>query len=241
MGCTFCATGTMGIVRNLTAGEIVGQVLALMKWRGPATGHQLNLVFMGMGEPLHNLDAVLRAITVLCDPAGLGLPAMRISVSTAGLFPGIVRLAAVPTAVRPCLALSVNATTDSKRSLTMPITKRHGLAELRAALEVFPLRAHEKLTLEYVLLAGDNDSPEDAARLAAFAQGLRHVVNVIPWNGFAEGAFRAPDDDAVQTFARALMAAGCFVTVRKSRGRDVAGACGQLATEARRAPRRLLG
>lgn len=235
MGCTFCATGTMGIVRNLTAGEIVGEVLALMHALGPRTGHALNLVFMGMGEPLHNLDNVARAIEVLCHPHGVGMSPNRITVSTSGLVPGIERLATLP--VRPLLALSVNATTDETRSKIMPVNRTWGLARLKAALTAFPLRRGEKILLEYVLLRGVNDTLDDAERLAAFAQGFRHNVNVIPLNEHAEAPFAAPDEDWVLRFARRLSELGCLSTVRNNRGRDVRGACGQLVQETGRARR----
>jgi 23S rRNA (adenine2503-C2)-methyltransferase len=235
MACTFCATGTMGIVRNLTAGEIVGQVLTVMGALGPPKGHQLTLVFMGMGEPLHNLEHVARAIEVLCHTRGVGLSPNRITVSTSGLVPGIERLAQWP--VRPLLALSVNATTDETRSRIMPVNRRWGLAELKATLLRFPLRNGEKLLLEYVLLRGVNDTEADAERLAAFAHGLRHNVNVIPLNEHVGTELRAPDDAWVQHFARSLTARGCLCTVRDNRGRDVRGACGQLVQAGRRAER----
>ncbi len=228
MGCTFCATGTMGIVRNLSAGEIVGEVLALMHALGPRTGHALNLVFMGMGEPLHNLDHVARAVEVLCHPRGVGMSPNRITVSTSGLVPGIDRLARLK--VRPLLALSVNATTDAARSRIMPVNRAYPLAALRAALERFPLRRAEKILLEYVLLRGENDTDDDARRLADFARGLRHNVNVIPLNEHDGTAHRAPDDDHVMRFARRLTELGCLCTVRNNRARDVRGACGQLVT-----------
>ncbi len=237
MGCTFCRTAQMGLVRNLAAHEIVGQVFATLLALGPVDSHRVSVVFMGMGEPLHNLTAVLRAVRILCDPAGLGLPPGRVTVSTSGLVAGIVALAGAE--VRPTLALSVNATTDAARSRIMPVTRSNSLAALREALGAFPLRSHEKITLEYVLLAGQNDEPEDAQRLGAFARGLRHNVNVIPWNPFDTGAFARPTDDHTATFVRLLKAEGCLVTVRKSRGTDVAGACGQLATATARRERRL--
>ena len=232
MGCRFCRTAEMGLVRNLTAAEMVGQVLAALRALGPDDAGRVSVVFMGMGEPLANVDAVLRAVAVLCEPSGLGLAASRITVSTAGLVPGIEALGRA--SLRPGLALSVNATTDEGRMRTMPLTKRHGLAELRAALLAFPARPHEKLMLEYVLLAGENDTDEDAHRLADFASGYRHMINVIPWNAFAGAPFRAPTEERVQAFAAVLHARGCLVTVRRSRGQDVAGACGQLATDATR-------
>jgi 23S rRNA (adenine2503-C2)-methyltransferase len=226
MGCTFCATGTMGIVRNLDAGEIVAQVLQLMRHRGPHTGHHLNLVFMGMGEPLHNAAHVQRAIEVLCDSDGVGMSAQRITVSTSGLVPMIERMATWP--VRPLLAVSVNATTNATRSAVMPVNRRYPLEQLRACLESYPLRRGEKILVEYVLLRGENDSMEDAQRLAAFAQGFRHNINVIPLNEHALTHHHAPSLAWVTSFVSAVRDAGAFVTVRNNRARTVQGACGQL-------------
>jgi 23S rRNA (adenine2503-C2)-methyltransferase len=232
LGCTFCATGAMGIVRNLTAGEIVGQVLVLMRELGPRTGESLFLVFMGMGEPLHNLDHVHRAITVLCHPAGTGLSTRRITVSTAGLVAGIERLAGLEP--RPQLAVSLNATTDAARSAIMPVNRAWNLARLRQALDAWPLKSQERFTFEYVLLAGENDTPGDADRLAGWLGELRHrhVVNLIPMNEHARAPFREPAEERLQAFAARLRGHGCFITVRRSRGRDVQGACGQLARRA---------
>lgn len=226
MGCTFCHTGTMGLVRNLTAGEIVGQVLQIVRTLGPAETNRVTLVFMGMGEPLHNTHEVLRAIEVLCEPAGMGLAPTRITVSTSGLVSGIDELARAR--VRPTLALSLNATTDEARLRTMPITKKFSLADLHDALVRFPLRAHEKVTIEYVLLRGENDSLADAKRLAEFAAPFRHNVNVIPYNVYEGSAFSAPEEETIQRFVRTLQDNGALATVRRSRGRDVAAACGQL-------------
>jgi len=228
LGCTFCATGAMGIVRNLTAGEIVGQVLALMRELGPQQGEHVFLVFMGMGEPLHNLDHVHRAITVLCHPEGTGLSSRRITVSTAGLVSGLERLARMEP--RPQLALSLNATTDEARSATMPVNRAWNLVRLRQALDAWKLKPNERITIEYVLLAGVNDTVEDADRLVAWLGELRHrhPVNVIPMNEHAHATFRRPEEASLQAFARRLHNHGCFVTVRRSRGRDVQGACGQL-------------
>lgn len=229
LGCTFCATGAMGIVRNLTAGEIVGQVLTLMHHLGPRLGESVFLVFMGMGEPLHNLAHVHRAITVLCHPGGTVLSPWRITVSTAGLVSGIERLARMTP--RPQLAISLNATTDAARSATMPVNRAWNLARLRQALNAWELKRHERLLFEYVLLAGTNDTVEDADRLVAWLGDLRHGhnINLIPMNEHARSAFREPVEERVQAFAARLHRHGCFVTVRRSRGRDVQGACGQLA------------
>jgi 23S rRNA (adenine2503-C2)-methyltransferase len=231
MGCTFCATGAMGILRNLSAGEIVGEVLALMRALGPDQGEKVTLVFMGMGEPLHNLDHVHRAIRVLCHAGGLGLSTRRITVSTSGLVRGIDRLAGMEP--RPLLALSLNATTDDARSSTMPVNRVWGLAQLRAALDRWGLKRGEKFTFEYVLLAGVNDTMEDAERLAAWLGDLRsqHNLNLIPMNEHDHSTFKEPVEDRIQAFAGRLKALGCFVTVRRSRGRDVRAACGQLVKE----------
>jgi len=228
MGCTFCATGAMGIRRNLSAGEIVGQVLALLRALGPAQAHSVTLVFMGMGEPLHNLDNVHRAIRILNHPAGLNISTRRITVSTSGLAPAIERLAGMRP--RPWLALSLNATTDEARSRVMPVNRVWNLARLREALGRWTLAPGEKLLVEYVLMAGENDTPEDADRLADWLGDLRqgHNINLIRMNEHDGSTFREPSDARLQAFLDRLKARGCFVTVRKSRGRDVQGACGQL-------------
>ena len=239
MGCTFCATATMGFKRHLLAHEIIGQVLSAVNALGPRHPGELTLVFMGMGEPLHNLPEVARAIAVLCAPGGLGLSARRITVSTSGLVPEIAELGALEP--RPLLAISVNATTDEQRSALMPIGRRYPLAELRAALERFPLKPRERITVEYVLLAGINDTPDDARRLADFCAGFSHQINLIPFNEHGASEFRAPSEDTVTAFARALLARRPSVlTVRRSRGRDVGAACGQLvlATTPKRRPER---
>jgi 23S rRNA (adenine2503-C2)-methyltransferase len=229
LGCTFCATGAMGLTRNLTAGEIVGQVLAMMRDLGPRLGDRLFLVFMGMGEPLHNLDHVHRAIRVLCHPAGAGLSPRRITVSTAGLVSGIERLARLEP--RPRLAVSINASTDAARSAAMPVNRAWNLARLRQALDAWELEPNERFTFEYVLLSGVNDETADADRLAAWLGDLRHRhnLNLIPMNEHAGAPFREPPEERLQAFAARLRGHGCFISVRRSRGRDAQGACGQLA------------
>ncbi|HKO50033.1 MAG TPA: 23S rRNA (adenine(2503)-C(2))-methyltransferase RlmN [Polyangiaceae bacterium] len=227
MGCTFCATASMGFGRHLLAHEIIGQVLVAMHELGPRHPGDLTLVFMGMGEPLHNLPQVSRAISVLCHPAGLGLSARRITVSTSGLVPEIAELGRLEP--RPLLAISVNGTTDEQRSALMPIGRRYPLAELRGALERFPLRPRERITVEYVLLAGVNDSPDDARRLANYCASFPHQINLIPFNEHRVAEFRAPTEAVVDEFARAVLGERRTVlTVRRSRGRDVGAACGQL-------------
>ena len=194
---------------------------------GPRHPGDLTLVFMGMGEPLHNLSEVSRAIATLCNPAGLGLSPRRITVSTSGLVPEIDQLGQLEP--RPLLAISVNATTDEQRTALMPIGKRYPLAQLRSALERFPLRPRERITVEYVLLAGINDTPEDARRLANFCATFPHQINLIPFNEHRASEFRAPTESVVDEFARAVLGERRTVlTVRRSRGRDVGAACGQL-------------
>ena len=227
MGCGFCATASMGFHRHLSAGEIVAQVLRVISELGPRQPSELTLVFMGMGEPLHNLSEVGRAIAVLCHPRGLGLSPKRVTVSTSGLVPEIDTLGRL--ASRPLLALSLNATTDAVRSELMPIGRRYPLAALKAALLRFPLRPRERITIEYVLLAGVNDFDDDAVRLSDFCAAFPHNINLIPFNEHPLANFRAPTEARVERFARALLARKkTLVTVRRSRGRDVQAACGQL-------------
>jgi 23S rRNA (adenine2503-C2)-methyltransferase len=206
-------------------------VLAAVNALGPRHPGEITLVFMGMGEPLHNLTEVARAIRVLCEPGGLGLSARRITVSTSGLVPEIAELGALES--RPMLAVSVNATTDTLRSEIMPIGRRYPLAELRAALERYPVRVRERITVEYVLLAGINDTPEDARRLSDFCVGFPHQINLIPFNEHGSSEFRAPSEPTTDAFARALLGhRPSVLTVRRSRGRDVGAACGQLVLNA---------
>jgi 23S rRNA (adenine2503-C2)-methyltransferase len=233
MGCTFCATGLMGIVRNLTAGEIAGQALAMLEHHGVARGVRVNVVFMGMGEPLHNFDHLMEAFDLLSDPAGLAISPRRITVSTSGLVPGIRRLAA--RARRPRLALSLNGTTDAYRSRIMPVNRVWNLEALAGALRAFPLEKGERITLEYVLLKGVTDSLEDGRRLAAFARQFPSKVNLIPFNPHEGSGFEAPDEARISRLCEVLAAAKLTVSVRRSRGQDVAGACGQLVREGRRA------
>jgi 23S rRNA (adenine2503-C2)-methyltransferase len=227
MGCTFCATASMGLVRQLSAAEIVAQVLVSVAELGPRHPSELTLVFMGMGEPLQNLPQVLRAIRVLCDPAGLGLPDRRITVSTSGLVPAIAELGQA--SPRPLLAISLNATQDATRQALMPVGRRWPLAPLQEALIRYPVRARERITVEYVLLAGVNDTLEDARRLADFCAPFPHNINLIPFNEHPSSPYRAPSEAALDAFLQALLAQRrTLVTVRRSRGRDVQAACGQL-------------
>jgi 23S rRNA (adenine2503-C2)-methyltransferase len=244
MGCTFCATGQMGIVRNLSAAEIVGQVVAMLNHHAHPNDRPVNLVFMGMGEPLHNFEHLMKAFETLTDTDGLAIPPRRITVSTSGLVSGIDRLGTF--ARRPRLALSLNGTTDANRSRLMPVNRVWNLEALAQALGRFPLQSGERITIEYVLMKGITDSQEDGHRLAAFARRFPAKVNLIPFNPHEGGAglepqepegathraasdFEAPDEVRIGAFCRLLSDAGLPVSVRRSRGQDVTGACGQLA------------
>jgi len=329
LGCTFCATGQMGIIRNLSAAEIVGQVMAMLNHHahpqdrplrpeqeaeghraphgpggagprtgpvrpeqeaeghraplgpggagprtgpvrpeqeaeghraphgpggaGPRTGpvrpeqeaegHRaphgpggagprtgpVNLVFMGMGEPLHNFDHLMAAFGTLTDEEGLAIPPRRITVSTSGLVSGIDRLGTF--ARRPRLALSLNATTDAARSRIMPVNRVWNLEALAQALGRFPLQSGERITIEYVLLKGVSDSQEDGRRLAAFAGRFPAKVNLIPFNPHEGSGFEAPEESRIGALCRLLSDSAVPVSVRRSRGQDVAGACGQLVRE----------
>jgi 23S rRNA (adenine2503-C2)-methyltransferase len=239
MGCTFCETGRMGLVRSLSPAEIVSQWWNATHALGYAVS---NLVFMGMGEPMDNLDAVLRAVAVLTEHRGAGLPMSKIVVSTAGRVDGIRRLARVvrtrPGWKRLNLAVSLNAPSDDVRSALMPVNRRWNLAELRRELLEWPRFGGAKLCLEYVLIPGVNDAPEHARMVAEFAAPFRTpegkrtaMVNVIPYNPRRESPWPAPDDDAVDRFVEALAARGVFVTRRRTKGRTLMGACGQLGDE----------
>jgi 23S rRNA (adenine2503-C2)-methyltransferase len=238
MGCSFCATGQMGILRNLLPGEIVSQVLAMLDQHGHRPPVPVNLVFMGMGEPMHNLEHVMTAFRVLTAPTGLAIPPRRITLSTVGLVSGIERLAGYKP--RPRLAVSLNATTDAARSRIMPVNRAWGLDRLAEALGAFPLERGERITLEYLLLKGITDSLEDGQRLAAFARRFPSKVNLIPFNPLEAGiaaeaqegpgndGFQPSDEARVETLCALLANGGTTVSVRRSRGQDVAGACGQL-------------
>jgi 23S rRNA (adenine2503-C2)-methyltransferase len=224
--CKFCLTALMGIERNLTAGEIVGQVLHLCRTHRlePRT-RPLNIVMMGMGEPLLNLDAAARAIRLMADPDGLAIPLRRITVSTSGIIPKIDEFAQL--SARPRLAISLNASTQESREALMPITKKHTLAELMAVCERFPLRPWERLTFEYVLLRGVNDSDEDARRVTRLLGKIKAKVNVIALNPGPGIPFEAPSEERVLTF-QAIIQRGHPCFVRRPRGQDIFAACGQL-------------
>ncbi|MDQ6705483.1 MAG: 23S rRNA (adenine(2503)-C(2))-methyltransferase RlmN [Acidobacteriota bacterium] len=224
--CRFCMTALMGLERSLTAGEIVGQVLFVARENNlPAAGGRLNIVLMGMGEPLLNLPNVLKATRILTDPQGVGLSERRITLSTSGIIPKIEELGKAE--VRPKLAISLNASTEESRRELMPITRKYHLADLIAACRVYPLRPWEKLTFEYVLLSGVNDSDADARRVIKLLANLNCKVNLIALNPGPGIPFRTPAPERVDAFQQIVKRAlPCFV--RKPRGLDIFAACGQL-------------
>jgi len=228
MACAFCLTGKMGLVRNLTAAEIVGQVRVLA---GALDMREtrFNIVLMGMGEPLHNYDETMKALRILADEHGFDMSLRRVTLSTVGLLPALERLAKEP--VMPNLAISLHAPTDLQRGELVPINRKYGVGDIVEACKRFPLKKRSRITFEYVLLAGVNDSPQDARRLAKLVAGVKSKVNLIPLNAAAGIPFERPSDAAIDRFAKILADHGVPVSVRKSRGRDIRAACGQLIVE----------
>jgi 23S rRNA (adenine2503-C2)-methyltransferase len=222
-GCVFCATGRMGFQRHLAPWEIAGQVREMVL--DPDYGKPTNVVFMGMGEPLHNWSAVDRCLTMLNARQGMGIGARHITISTVGIVPKLAALAARPEQFR--LAVSLHAATSERRRAIMPVEKKYSLAQLTAALRAFSRRT----TLEYVLIRGANDSTEDAEALARLAAPLGALVNLLPLHPGGAPDLRAVPPAAAQRFAERVRAAGAKVTLRRSRGLDISAACGQLRAE----------
>ena len=228
MGCTFCRTAHMGLIRNLSAGEIVEQFHHMNQAHGDIT----HIVYMGMGEPLMNFEAVRKSAMILNDERGVNISYRRMTISTCGIIPGILTLAQQGPPVR--LAVSLTSAQDGLRDRLMPINRRYSLPALRAALLTFCERMQRRITLEYVLLKDVNDRPEDLDALTAFCQGLNLIVNVIPWNPASEIDFQEPSSAQVNWFCSTLEERGINVTRRFRRGRGDNGACGQLATQTTR-------
>lgn len=231
MGCKFCRTGEMGFLKNLTTSEIVQQVVgvsddASARWNDSFS----NIVFMGMGEPLHNYANVREAVRILTDPQGLAIAPRKITVSTVGLVPRIIEFGQE---VQACLAVSLNATTDEVRSKIMPVNQRFPLEQLLGALREFPLTGRKRITIEYVMLAGVNDSEGDLKRLPRLLHGIKAKVNLIPYNENAGLGFKSPSRDKVARW-QAHLSKTIDTTVRWSKGQDISAACGQLATQAGR-------
>jgi 23S rRNA (adenine2503-C2)-methyltransferase len=228
MACGFCLTGKMGLVRHLTAGEIAAQVRVLAAATGLLDA-PFNIVVMGMGEPLHNYENTMKALRMLHDEHGLAVSPRRVTLSTVGIVPGIERLAQEP--LMPNLAISLHATTDEQRTMLVPPNRKYPLAEILAACRRFPLKKRNRITFEYVMLAGVNDTPEDARRLVTLLSGIKAKVNLIPLNPAPGIPFERPADGRVDRFAQILADRFITVSVRKSRGRDIRAACGQLIVE----------
>lgn len=232
--CHFCLTAQLGLIRNLTAGEILAQVLLPLEEQKTqleppfeAQGKQTNIVLMGQGEPLLNFEAVMAAVRIMLDKEALGISPKHVTLSTSGIVPGIERLAEEK--VRPKLAISLNASNDEQRDALMPINKKYPLNALMEACKNYPLRTWEHLTFEYVMLGDVNDSAEDARRVVRLLAPLKSVkVNLIPWNP-GELPYKESSEERIEEFRRTLVDRGVPAFVRYSRGRDVMAACGQLA------------
>jgi 23S rRNA (adenine2503-C2)-methyltransferase len=225
VNCQFCLTAKLGIRRNLTAGEIAGQVAAVLNRHGVKMGKdRINLVFMGMGEPFLNYDSFMQSVRVLVD--GIGVPESRMTVSTSGILPGIEAFARET--LRPKLALSLNASNDIVRERIMPITRKWNIAKLLEAVKTIPLRTREWVTFEYVLLGGVNDQPEHAREVLALLKGMAAKVNLIVWNPGPGIDYHQPEPADVAVFQKMLMAGGIPTYIRRPRGRDIYAACGQL-------------
>ena len=225
--CHFCLTAQLGLIRNLTAGEILAQVLLPLEEHKAQLAPQTNIVLMGQGEPLLNFEPVMAAVRIMLDPEGMGISPKHVTLSTSGIVRGIERLAQEK--VRPKLAISLNASNDEQRDLLMPINKKYPLSVLMTACKEYPLRTWEHLTFEYVMLGGVNDAAEDARRMVRLLAPLKSVkVNLIPWNP-GELPYRESSPEQFEEFRRILVDRGVPAFVRYSRGRDVMAACGQLA------------
>lgn len=225
VGCQFCLTALLGVRRNLTAGEMVGQIISVLNEQKAFPGRErLNLVFMGMGEPLLNFDNFIKAVRLLVE--GVGIPESRMTVSTAGIVPRIYDLGGE--AVRPKLAISLNASNDELRSRLMPLNRKWNLEALLRAAREFPLKTRERLTFEYVLLNGVNDSVENAKELLDLVRGIRAKVNLIALNPGPGIEFATPEQERVLAFQQVLVRGGVPTFIRRPRGRDIYAACGQL-------------
>jgi 23S rRNA (adenine2503-C2)-methyltransferase len=233
VNCKFCFTALLGVKRNLEAGEIVGQIAVVLREQGVEPPLQrVNIVFMGMGEPFLNYDNFMKSVRLLAE--GVGIPESRMTVSTAGIVPRIHDFGQEP--LRPKLAISLNGSNDALRTEVMPLNRKWDLEELMKAAREFPLRARERLTFEYVLLADVNDAPEQAREVVELVRGIRAKINLIALNPGTELPYRTPEQERVMAFQRILVAAGIPTFVRRPRGRDIFAACGQLKRTVEVAP-----
>jgi 23S rRNA (adenine2503-C2)-methyltransferase len=227
LACTFCLTGKIGLKRHLTAGEIVSQVVAAQRdnlaWDARDS---FNIVLMGMGEPLHNYDNVMKAIRILHDPEGMNMSMGRITLSTAGMLPALEKLAEEP--LIPNLAISLTGATNTRRDVLMPINRKYPIEQLLDVVRRFPLKHRQRITFEYVLLKDVTDSTEDALALARLLKGIPAKVNLIPFNEAEELPYARPSDQVVERFQNILLTHNISAFVRKNRGNDISAACGQL-------------
>jgi 23S rRNA (adenine2503-C2)-methyltransferase len=230
-GCRFCRTASVGFRRSLTAGEIAGQFMAVRSDIGELKGW--NVVLMGMGEPLDNTEATFQAVALLADPDGLAVSRNRITLSTVGVVPEFEKLSGMPRL--PKIAVSLNASTDEVRSRLMPVNRSYPLSALMKACRSIPLRGGNRITFEYVLLAGVNDSDDDAHRLPKLLAGIPCKVNLIPFNPWAGCGFDAPAEGRAERFQQILHDASVSSTIRRSRGSGIGAACGQLSGELQQA------
>jgi 23S rRNA (adenine2503-C2)-methyltransferase len=228
MGCAFCLTGKMGLIRHLTAAEITAQVRVLAR-STDLLDKSFNIVLMGMGEPLHNYDETMKALRMLNQKEGFDMHPKRVTLSTVGLVPMMDKLAQED--LMPNLAVSLHAATEEQRRAIVPPTKKYSLQDIIDACKRFPLSKRRRIMFEYVMLAGVNDSDEDARKLVKVLAGVKAKVNLLPLNAAAGIPFERPSDDRVNSFAKILADRGLMVSVRKSRGRDIRAACGQLIVE----------
>lgn len=227
LGCKFCLTGSMGFTRNLQTAEIVDQVCQGL--RDPKLGPEINsLVFMGMGEPLANYDEVMRALAIITDPNGLMFSHRRVTLSTVGLVPQMRRLG---TAAAVNLAISIHAPNDSLRDELMPVNRTYPLGELMRACRDYPLQARKRITFEYILLEGVNDSPKQAKELVRLLAGVRAKINLIAFNPHPGSIYRTPAVERILAFQDVLRKANLTAIIRKSRGSEISAACGQLAAK----------
>lgn len=232
MGCRFCRTATMGFRRHLGTSEIIRQVLGVIRDAENFGDSFSNIVFMGMGEPLHNIENVISTLKILGDHKGLSIPPRKITVSTVGLVPAIQKFGEAGGLAN--LAVSLNATTDEIRNQIMPVNKKFDIAKLLETLRAFPLKARKRITIEYVMLHGINDSKADLARLPKLLRGIPAKINLIPYNENAGLGFKSPPREHVAAWQSELNRKGMDVTIRWSKGQDINAACGQLATASKR-------
>ena len=230
MACTFCLTGQLGLKRNLSSAEIVGQIMSVDQDLEELKQNPIsNVVIMGMGEPLDNYEELVKALRIMVSPHAMKISNRKVTLSTSGLVDKIKRFEKEEIHVN--LAISLNATENSTRSEIMPINKKHTIEELMETLRTYPLKATRRLTFEYVMLKDINDTHEDAVRLGKLMHGIRCKINLIPFNSFDRSDFQTPLESSIKEFQDYLLARNFSVFVRKNRGTDILGACGQLAAE----------